>query len=101
MPAIFIISSKETAEREWLDAAVRDEGIATAISEERNAADGHSQPGRLPDQIMKVADKTTHIVVSGLTVLKQRILGYFGSSVMKIYGLDSESALAHPQYILE
>ena len=53
--AIFIISSQETAEREWLDAAVRDEGIATAISEERNAADGHSQPGRLPDEIMKVA----------------------------------------------
>ena len=53
--AIFIISSQETAEREWLDAAVRDEGIATAISEERNAADDHSQPGRLPDQIMKVA----------------------------------------------
>ena len=55
--AIFIISSQETAEREWLDAAVRDEGIATAISEERNAADGHSQPGRLPDEIMKVAKK--------------------------------------------
>ena len=39
-----------------------------------------------------VIEKTTHTVVSGLTVLKQRILGYFGSSVMKIYGLDPQPA---------
>jgi transposase len=38
-------------------------------------------------------EKTTHIVISGLTDLKKRILGYFGSSVMKIYGLDCQSAL--------
>jgi transposase len=40
-------------------------------------------------------DKTTHVVVSGLTVLKQRILSYFGSSVKKIYGLDLQPALTH------
>ena len=37
-------------------------------------------------------EKTIHIVISGLTTLKQRILGYLGSSVMKIYGLDSQPA---------
>jgi transposase len=37
-------------------------------------------------------EKTTRIVISGLTVLKQRILSYFGSSVRKIYGLDLEPA---------
>jgi len=45
--------------------------------------------------------KNTHIVVSGLTVLRQRILSYFGGTVMKIYGLDPESALTIPQYNLE
>ena len=37
-------------------------------------------------------DKTTHIVVSGLTALKRRILDYFGSSVRKMYGLDLQLA---------
>lgn len=37
-------------------------------------------------------DKTTHVVVSGLTPLKQRILGCFGGTVMKIYGLDLQPA---------
>ena len=46
-------------------------------------------------------EKTTHIVVSGLTALRQRILSYFGSTVMKIYGLDTEPALTHRQCILE
>ena len=41
-------------------------------------------------------EKTVHTVVSGLTVLRQRILSYFGSNVMKIYGLDPESALTYP-----
>ena len=36
--------------------------------------------------------KITQIVISGLTDLRRRILGYFGSSVMKIYGLDSQLA---------
>lgn len=37
-------------------------------------------------------ETTTHVVISGLTALKQRILGYFGDSVMKIYGLDPQPA---------
>jgi len=37
-------------------------------------------------------DETTHIVVSGLTALKRRILDYFGSSVRKMYGLDLQLA---------
>lgn len=45
-------------------------------------------------EIVKMCiDKTTHIVVSGLTTLKQKILSYFGSSVRKIYGLDIQPAL--------
>jgi transposase len=40
---------------------------------------------------MSIAN-TLHVVVSGLTALKQRILGYFGSSVKKIYGLDLQPA---------
>lgn len=40
-----------------------------------------------------IIGKTTHIVISGLTALKRRILGYLGNSVMKIYGLDPQSAL--------
>jgi hypothetical protein len=37
-------------------------------------------------------DKTTHVVVSGLTALKRRILDYFESSADKIYGLDLQLA---------
>ena len=44
------------------------------------------------DLVKMHIEKSTHVVISGLTALKQRILGYFGSSVMKIYGLDSELA---------
>ena len=44
------------------------------------------------DLVKMHIEKSTHIVISGLTALKQRILGYFSGSVMKIYGLDSESA---------
>jgi hypothetical protein len=40
-------------------------------------------------------EKTTHIVISGLTTLRKRILSYFVSNVMKIYGLDPESALTY------
>ena len=40
-------------------------------------------------------ENAVYTVVSGLTDLRQRILSYFGSTVMKIYGLDSEPALAH------
>ena len=36
--------------------------------------------------------ETLHIVVSGLTPLRKQILGYFGSSVKKIYGLDLQTA---------
>ena len=36
--------------------------------------------------------KTTQIVISGLTDIRRRILGYFGDSVMKIYGLDPKPA---------
>jgi transposase len=36
--------------------------------------------------------KTLHVVVSGLTPLRKRILGYFGNSVRKIYGLDFQPA---------
>ena len=38
-------------------------------------------------------EKTAHTVIAGLTDLKKRILGYFGIPVMKIYGLDPQSAL--------
>jgi len=37
-------------------------------------------------------EKSTHVVVSGLTAFKQRTLSYFKSPVMKIYGLDSPLA---------
>lgn len=37
-------------------------------------------------------EKRSHVVISGLTALKERILRYFGSSVMKIYGLDVQTA---------
>jgi len=46
-------------------------------------------------------EKNVHTIVSGLTVFRQRILSYFGSTVMKIYGIDPEPALTHRQYILE
>ena len=36
--------------------------------------------------------KALHVVFSGLTPLRRRILGYFGSSVRKIYGLDLQPA---------
>lgn len=35
-------------------------------------------------ELVKICiEEATHIVISGLTVLKQRILGYFGGSVRK------------------
>ena len=46
-------------------------------------------------------EKNVHTIVSGLTVFRQRILSYFGSTVMKIYGIDHEPTLTHRQYILE
>jgi transposase len=36
--------------------------------------------------------ETWHVVTSGLTSLRRRILSYFGSSVRKIYGLDLQPA---------
>jgi transposase len=45
------------------------------------------------ERVKMCIEKTTHMVVSGLTTLKQQILGYFGSSVKKIYGLDLQPAL--------
>ena len=44
------------------------------------------------DLVKMDIEKSTHVVVSGLTALKQQTLSYFGSSVMKIYGLDSPLA---------
>jgi transposase len=47
-------------------------------------------------ELVKIhVEKTTHTVISGLTTLRKRILSYFGSNVMKIYGLDPESALTY------
>lgn len=46
-------------------------------------------------------EKTMYPVISGLTDLRKRILSYFGSTVMKIYGLDAQPALTHPGCILE
>jgi len=44
-------------------------------------------------EVVKVyIENTMHTVISGLTVLKQRIIGYFGCSVMKIYGLALQTA---------
>ena len=44
-------------------------------------------------ELVKMSIKNTqHVVVSGLTSLKRRILGYFGSSVRKIYELDLQPA---------
>lgn len=52
--ATFIISSEESAERKAADVEDRDEGIASAISEERSLTDALcSRP--IPDEIMKVA----------------------------------------------
>lgn len=31
---------------------------------------------------------TTNLVILGLTALKQKILGYFGNSIMKMYEPD-------------
>jgi uncharacterized protein len=54
--AIFIISSKESTERKAADVKDRDEGIASAIFEERSLADALcSRP--IPDEIVKVAKK--------------------------------------------
>ncbi len=54
--ATFIISSRESAERKAADVKDRDEGIASAISEERSLTDALcSRP--IPDEIMKVAEK--------------------------------------------
>lgn len=53
-------------------------------------------------ELVKIyVEKTTHVVVSGLTVLKQRVLSYFGGTVMKIYGLVPESALTDSQYAFD
>lgn len=44
-------------------------------------------------ELVKMSIKNTlHVVVSGLTSLRRRILDYFGSSVRKIYGLDLQPA---------
>ena len=44
-------------------------------------------------EIVKVCiEEVMHTVVSGLTDLKQRIIEYFGVSVMKIYGLTPQPA---------
>ena len=44
-------------------------------------------------ELVKMSVKNTlHVVVSGLTPLRRRILDYFGSSVRKIYGLDLQPA---------
>jgi transposase len=45
------------------------------------------------DVVKVCIEKTTHTVTSGLTALKERIIGYFGGCVMKIYGFDPPSAL--------
>lgn len=44
------------------------------------------------DVVKVCIEKATYMVISGLTALKQRIIGYFGCSVMKIYGLISQPA---------
>lgn len=44
-------------------------------------------------ELVKICiEKTSHVVISGITPLRRRILGYFGSSVRKIYELDLQSA---------
>lgn len=44
-------------------------------------------------ELVKMSIKNSlHVVVSGLTSLRQRILGYFGDSVRKIYGLAVKPA---------
>lgn len=50
-PSIFPGESLETLTKE-----VNIAGILIAISEEQKAADGHSQPGWLPGEIMKIAE---------------------------------------------
>ncbi len=42
--AVFTSSVRDSVRREGPDGAAHDEGIALAISEERGAADGPSQP---------------------------------------------------------
>ena len=45
-------------------------------------------------EIVKIrVDQAVHVIISGLAILKQRILCHFGSSVKKIYGIDDQSAL--------
>ena len=44
-------------------------------------------------ELVKICiEKTSHVVISGITPLRRQILGYFGSSVRKIYELDLQSA---------
>ena len=44
-------------------------------------------------ELVKICiEKTSHVVISGITPLRRRILGYFGNSVRKIYELDLQSA---------
>ena len=53
--AIFTISSQQSAERKAADVRDRDEGIASAISEERSLTDALcSRP--MPDETVKVAE---------------------------------------------
>jgi lipid-A-disaccharide synthase-like uncharacterized protein len=54
--AIFIISSEESIERKAADVKDRDEGIASAIFEERSLADALCSRS-IPDEIVKVAEK--------------------------------------------
>ena len=52
--AIFTISSQESTERKDADVKDRDEGIASAISEERSLTDALCSRS-IPDEIVKVA----------------------------------------------
>lgn len=44
------------------------------------------------DLVKICIEKTSQVVISGITPLRRRILGYFGNSVRKIYELDLQSA---------
>ena len=49
--ATFIISSRESAERKAADVKDRDEGIASAISEERSLTECSFAASRFPNEI--------------------------------------------------
>jgi hypothetical protein len=59
--AIFIISSEESTERKAADVKDRDEGIESAIFEERSLADALCSRS-IPDEIMKIALYSTSSV---------------------------------------